>query len=191
MRACLLRRKKMCIDLQMLSSYLDGELKEPYKTQVEEHLSHCATCRNLLHSMENLDKTIQSDSFSEEELNRNKDAIYKKLDNKFFNEKSKVSIFRRKIQMSIPSMIATAAAATFIFVGGFVLFGTNSNQTSDILPSFTVNAESDNVRFVSHKDSLDNYSLEEILQYLDSKGYNVDISIKGLQPLDNTQSSEN
>ena len=93
--------------------------------------------------------------------------------------------------MSIPSMIATAAAATFIFVGGFVLFGTNSNQTSDILPSFTVNAESDNVRFVSNKDSLDNYSLEEILQYLDSKGYNVDISIKGLQPLDNTQSSEN
>ena len=32
----------MCIDSQMLSAYLDGELPEPYRTQVEEHLEHCA-----------------------------------------------------------------------------------------------------------------------------------------------------
>lgn len=179
----------MCIDLQMLSSYLDGELKEPYKTQVEEHLSHCATCRNILSNMKRLDKTILMDSFSDEELNKNKDAIYKKLDNKFFNDKSKIGFFRRKIQMSIPTMIASAAATTFIFVGGFMFFGTKINQTSDILPSFQVNENSENVRFVSNKNSLDSYSLEEILQYLDSKGYNVDISIKGLKPLE-TSSDE-
>ncbi len=68
-----------------------------------------------------------------------------------------------------------------------MLFGTNSSETSDILPSFNVNAESENVRYVSNRESLDNYSLEEILQYLDSKGYNVDISIKGLQPLEVTE----
>lgn len=178
----------MCIDLQMLSAYMDGELAEPYRTQVEEHLLHCATCRNLLHSMERLDKTIEADSFPEEELEKNKGAIFDKLDNKFFREKSKVSIFRRKIQMSIPQMIATAAAVTFIFVGGFVLFGSNAGQTNDILPSFNVNAGAENVRYVSNtSDSLDNYSLEQILQYLDSKGYNVDISIKGLQPLGTTE----
>ena len=177
----------MCIDLQMLSAYLDGELKEPYRTQVEEHLQHCGACRNLLQSMQRMDRTVQSDSFSDEELERNKDAVYRKLDNKLFGEKNRISIFRRKVQMSIPTMIATAAAATFIFVGGFMLFGTNADQTSDILPSFSVNAESENVRLVSNtKESLDNYSLEEILQYLDSKGYNVDISIKGLQPLEVT-----
>lgn len=177
----------MCIDLQMLSAYMDGELAEPYRTQVEEHLLHCATCRNLLHSMERLDKTIQSDSFSGETLERNKDAVFDKLDNKFFREKNRISIFRRKIQMSIPQMIATAAAVTFIFVGGFVLFGSNAGQTSDILPSFNVSASQENVKYVSNTDSLDNYSLEEILQYLDSKGYNVDISIKGLQPLEVTE----
>ncbi len=174
----------MCIDLQMLSAYMDGELAEPYRTQVEEHLLHCATCRNLLHSMEGLDRRIQDDSFSEEELDRNKEAVFEKLDNKFFREKNRISIFRRRIQMSVPAMIATAAAATFIFVGGFVLFGSNAGQTSDILPSFNVNAGAENVRYVSNSDSLDNYSLEEILQYLDSRGYNVDISIKGLQPLE-------
>ncbi len=175
----------MCIDLQMLSAYMDGELKEPYRTQVEEHLLHCATCRNLLQDMEKLDDTIQSDSFSQLELEKNKDVMYRKLDNKLFGEKNKISIFRRKIQMSIPQMIASAAAVTFIFVGGFMLFGHSAPETSEILPSFSVNAESGNVRYVSNTrgGSLDDYSLEEILQYLDNKGYNVDISIKGLQPL--------
>ncbi len=177
----------MCIDLQMLSAYMDGELKEPYKTQVEEHLEHCATCRNILGNMKNLERTIQSDSFPASELERNKDVVYKKLDNKFFSNGNKISFFRRRIQMRVPTMIASAAAATFIFVGAFVLFGTNSSETSDILPSFNVNAESENVRYVSNRESLDNYSLEEILQYLDSKGYNVDISIKGLQPLEVTE----
>lgn len=173
----------MCIDLQMLSAYLDGELKEPYCTQVEEHLLHCATCRSLLKDMERLSDVVKSDSFSTDELNRNKEAIYKKLDNKLFEGKNRISIFRRKIQVNIPTMIASVAAATFIFVGGFALFGNDASQTSDVLTSFNVDANKDNVRLVSNTDSLDNYSLEEILQYLDSKGYNVDISIKGLQPL--------
>ena len=175
----------MCIDLQMLSAYMDGELKEPYRTQVEEHLEHCAACRNLLEGMRALDKKLEKDTFSSDELNRNKDAIFKKLDYKFFTEGRKVSFFRRKIQMSVPAAITAAAAAVFIFVGGFALFGSNTKETNDILPSFAVNAESENVRLVSQgKTSLEDYTLEEILQYLDSKGYQVDISIKGLQPLE-------
>ena len=175
----------MCIDLQMLSAYMDGELKEPYRTQVEEHLEHCAACRNLLEGMRALDKKLEKDTFSPDELNRNKDAIFKKLDSKFFLEGRKVSFFRRKIQMSVPAAITAAAAAVFIFVGGFALFGSNTKETNDILPSFAVNAESENVRLVSQgKTSLEDYTLEEILQYLDSKGYQVDISIKGLQPLE-------
>ena len=84
----------MCIDLQMLSAYMDGELKEPYRTQVEEHLEHCAACRNLLENMKKLDEKIQKDIFSEEELNRNKDAIYKKLDAKCFGDDKQISFFR-------------------------------------------------------------------------------------------------
>ena len=44
----------MCIDSQMLSAYLDGELPEPYRTQVEEHLEHCAACRKHLEDMKAL-----------------------------------------------------------------------------------------------------------------------------------------
>ena len=91
----------MCIDLQMLSAYMDGELKEPYRTQVKEHLEHCAACRNLLENMKKLDEKIQKDRFSEEELNRNKDAIFKKLDAKCFGNGKQISFFRRKICFSI------------------------------------------------------------------------------------------
>ena len=90
----------MCIDLQMLSAYMDGELKEPYRTQVKEHLEHCAACRNLLENMKKLDEKIQKDTFSEEELNRNKDAIFKKLDAKCFGNGKQISFFRRKICFS-------------------------------------------------------------------------------------------
>ena len=71
-----------------------------------------------------------------------------------------------------------------------MFFGTSSEQTEDILPSFSMQADSSNVHFVSDSASLDNFTLEEILQYLDNKGYNVDISIKGLQPLEMPESAD-
>lgn len=176
----------MCIDAQMLSAYLDGELKEPYKTQVEEHLEHCSACKKHLDDFMHLAKRIQLDSISEELLSSKKEAIFDKLDKKYFDGNKKVNFFRRRVEMSLSSMVTAAAAVVFIFIGGFMFFGTNQSQTDDILPSFAVQADSQNVRFVSsgNEASLDDYTLEEILQYLDSKGYQVDISIKGLQPLD-------
>ena len=176
----------MCIDAQMLSAYLDGELNEPYKTQVEEHLEHCNACRKRLDDMISLDQRIKSIGIPSQELSEKKEAVFEKLDKKYFQNNKKVNFFRRRIEMSLSSMVTAAAAVVFIFIGGFMFFGTNQSQTDDILPSFAVQADSQNVRFVSsgNEGTLDDYTLEEILQYLDSKGYQVDISIKGLQPLD-------
>lgn len=176
----------MCIDSQMLSEYLDNELSEPYKTQVEEHLSHCAACRKLLETMSETDSDIKSLSVDESIIDKNKDGLYSLLDKKLFEGGKKVGFFRRKIAVSVPALATSAAAVVFIFIGGYMLFGTSPSQTGDILPSFSVQADSSNVRFVSSEaeGSLDDYTLEEILQYLDSKGYQVDISIKGIQPLE-------
>lgn len=179
----------MCIDVQMLSAYSDNELNEPYKTQVEEHLEHCGACRKLLENIKNLSSTLAKDSYSKEELEKNKDAIFDKLDSKLFKDNKKIGFFRRKLELSVPALITSAAAITFIFVGGFMLFGSNSAQSEDILPSFSVNADGENIRHVSYDEkSLDDYSLEEILKYLDSKGYKVDISLKGLTTLEELDS---
>ena len=176
----------MCIDEQLLSAYLDGSICEPYKTQVQEHLSYCSACRTRLEKFRTLDNKIKSASLTKEQFLEKKDATFSYLENKYFSEnKKKISFFHKKIIMGIPSLVTAAAGLVIVFIGGFVLFGTNSSQTSEIVPSFNVHADSNNLQFVSQKDkSLNSYSLEEILQYLDQKGYDVDISIKGLKPLD-------
>ena len=174
----------MCIDEQLLSSYLDGQLSEPFKSQTEEHLSYCSACRRRLEKLKELSALIESASPSDEELARRKEQTFNLLEKKYFDSGKKISFFRRKIEFSIPAMITSAAAVVVVFIGGFILFGSNSRQTSEILPSYAVQADSANVRFVSSpQQGLDAYSLEEILKYLDSKGYNVDISIKGITPL--------
>ena len=175
----------MCIDDQMLSAYLDGDLKEPYNAQVKEHLSYCQACRERLNDFKRLSEDIKALKVDEGTLLRNKDRIYSRLEEKYFLSDKKKSFMRRKIEMSLPSLITAAAAVVFIFVGGFMFFGSNDVQTEQILPSFSVHADSSNVQFVSQKtSSLEQYSLEEILEYLDSKGYDVDISIRGIEKVD-------
>lgn len=183
MRKLFLRRIEMCIDSQMLSAYLDGEFKEPYKTQVMEHLEHCAACQKHLDAMKRVSERIKSAEYPSGVLMKSKDRIYTLLDNKYFQSGKKVSFIRRRLEVSLPGLITAAAAVVFIFIGGFMFFGSSSAQTEDILPSFAIQADSSNVRFVSDSTGLENYTLEEILKYLDSKGYNVDISIKGLTPI--------
>ena len=180
----------MCIDAQMLSAYLDGELQEPYRTQVEEHLEHCPACRRHLEDMRSLGERIRRSDYPEAMLERRKDEMFGMLDKKYFQNGRKISFVRRRFEVSMPSLVTAAAAVVFIFIGGFMFFGTSEEQTGNILPSFAVQAGSGNVHYVSDEASLDNFTLEEILRYLDEKGYNVDISLKGLQPLDVTPSAE-
>ena len=175
----------MCIDDQLLSAYMDGELQEPFRSQVEEHIGYCQACAERLEEMKRLSSNLKDAAFEREALENHKDKVWEKLDGKFFREDGKKSRFRRKVELSLPGFITAAAAVVFIFVGSFIFFGNNDAQTDELLPSFSVHADAQNVQFVSQKaDSLDNYTLEEILSYLDSKGYEVDISIKGLSPLE-------
>lgn len=177
----------MCIDEQLLSAYLDGEAPEPYKTQVAEHLSYCSACRSRLEKAIALDKTLKGASLDECEIERKKDLTFSFLEKKYFSKDSKkLSFFHRKVVMGIPALVTAAASLVIVFIGGFALFGSNSEQTQEIVPSFNVHADSNNLQYVSQKEakSLDSFSLEEILKYLDQKGYDVDISIKGLKPIE-------
>ena len=180
----------MCIDAQMLSAYLDGELKEPYRTQVEEHLAHCPACRKHIDDMKAVGERMRACDYKDDLLTRKKDDIFSMLDRKYFQDGRKVSFIRRRFEISMPSLVTAAAAVVFIFIGGVMFFGPSAEQTEDILPSFAVQADSSNIRYVSDEATLDNFTLEEILRYLDDKGYNVDISLKGLQPLEPVETAE-
>lgn len=179
----------MCIDEQLLSSYLDGELKEPFRSQTEEHLAYCPACRARLERLMDLDALIWKATPSDEELGIHKDDVLSSIEERLFKDGAKVSVLHRRISLSVSNLLTCAAAVVVVFIGGFILFGSNSRQTSEILPSYSMQADRENVRFVSNdqRSGLDSYSLEEILDYLDDKGYDVDLSIKGLSPIESME----
>ena len=100
----------MCIDDQMLSAYLDGELSEPFCSQVEEHVGYCQACKERLGQLKALSLRIKDAAVPAEQLLGNKDKVFGLLEQKCFSSKRR-NFFRRKIEMGLPSMITAAAAA--------------------------------------------------------------------------------
>lgn len=180
----------MCLDDQILNTYLDGELAEPWKTQVEEHLSYCPACKARFEQLRKLHEVIAGAVLTDEEIAPHQAKVLSFIEHNYLDKHKKVSFFRRKLKVGIPTIITAAAAFVVVFIGAFVLFGTNGQQTAEIIPGMTMTVDSANIMQVRASDNiaasrtLDSYSLEEILKYLDGKGYDVDVRLKGIVPLD-------
>ncbi|MGD8113841.1 MAG: anti-sigma factor family protein, partial [Sphaerochaetaceae bacterium] len=54
----------MCLDDQILNTYLDGELVEPWKTQVEEHLKYCTACSSRFRQLQAVHEMVCSSRLS-------------------------------------------------------------------------------------------------------------------------------
>lgn len=180
----------MCLDDQILNTYLDGELAEPWKTQVEEHLSYCPACKARYEQLQKLHQVIAGAVLTDEEIAPHQAKVLSFIEHNYLDKHKKVSFFRRKLKVGIPTIITAAAAFVVVFIGAFVLFGTSGDQTAEIIPSMAMNVDSANIMQVRASDNitasrtLDSYSLEEILKYLDGRGYDVDVRLKGITPLD-------
>lgn len=177
----------MCLDDALLNSYLDGELQEPWKTQVEEHLSYCSGCKLRYNQLKALVENLEKATVSDEEISIRSDRAIKYFEQNRFNEPIKRSVFRKKLQVNlVPALLTSAAAVVVVFIGSFVLFGSNNKQTSEIMPEVMLPIESNQLEQVSvTKDaSLSDYSLSEIVHYLDSQGYAVKLELKAVNPLE-------
>jgi len=175
----------MCVDDELLNTYLDGELQEPWRTQVEQHLGYCAACRGRLEQLKALDAKMRGASLGDAEIQSREEKVLSYFEKSRFGNR-RVSFFRRKVQVRlVPALLTSAAAFVIVFIGAFVLFGTNSKQTEKILPGVAAPVDSANVRQVSDvkQKTLDDYSLEQIVQYLDSKGYAVKLEVKAVSPI--------
>lgn len=183
----------MCLDDALLNSYIDGELQEPWKTQVEEHLSYCSGCQLRLNQLKQLVDTLQKSTVEEEQIAPRSDRVLKYFEENRFKAPPKKSVFKKKIQVSlVPALLTSAAAVVVVFIGSFVLFGSNSKQTSEIMPEVMLPIDSSKLQQVSveEKSSLSDYSLAEIVKYLDSKGYAVKLEVKSVSPIDNETSTD-
>lgn len=177
----------MCLDDQIITSYLDNELSEPWKAQFEEHISWCPACKQRVEQLQELKRRTQSAVLEDSTIKVSQDRVSKYLEKNILNSKRRT--FKHLVKglpAKKPFWPMLAAAITFCFclivfppqAKNPVLMETVAPLTLD-LENITQVRLSDNYTTSS---TLSNYSLEEILQYLDSSGYDVQVSVKGLAP---------
>ena len=92
----------MCVDDELLSTYLDGELDEPWRTQVAEHLQYCQACRLRLGQLEALHEKLQSVALTEGEMEGSRERVMAFFEaTKFPAVDTKLSFWRRKFELKL------------------------------------------------------------------------------------------
>ncbi len=181
----------MCLDDQILNTYLDGELDEPWKSQVEEHLSYCTGCKIRYNSLKKLRDTVKTAALTQEEIQPHQDRVLAVLEKNYLNKPAKKKFMGKEIKFTVPQFMGVAAAFVIVFAGALSLFG-NRASSSIPLPDVSSPINLENItpvkatESVSSAKTLDDFTLDEILKYLDGKGYSVDIHLKSIQPIEQT-----
>ncbi len=185
----------MCLDDQILNTYLDGELDEPWKSQVEEHLSYCTGCKIRYNSLKKLRDTVKSAALTQEEIQPHQDRVLALLEKNYLNKPAKKKFFGKEIKFTVPQFMGVAAAFVIVFAGALSLFG-NRASSSIPLPDVSSPINLENITPVKATESttasksLDDFTLDDILKYLDGKGYSVDIHLKSIQPIEQPAATE-
>lgn len=175
----------MCLDDQILSSYIDGELSEPWRNQIAEHLEWCESCKSRFDRLNQIHNLTQDAVLEDENIGLSQNRVMKYLNNNVLNKEKHTwlqklhKIVSKKVLLPICS-----AALTFCFC--LIVF-TSPEKINEISPetmspslsieSITQVRSTDNY---TTANALNKYSLEEIIQYLDSEGYDVTVTYKPL-----------
>ena len=124
----------MCLDDQILNTYLDNELTEPWKSQVEEHLSYCPSCRTRYQNLLQVSDAIRPAALTEEEIQPHQDRVLSMIEKNYLSKgKSKKSFLRRTFKVSGPQLIGVAAAFVVVFVGSWAVLGNNGSSDGSIM----------------------------------------------------------
>ncbi len=178
----------MCLDDQILNTYLDGELVEPWKTQVIEHLKYCSACSSRYEQLKAVHSMVSSSRLTDDQVDQSKDKIYTYLENRYLKKEKKIKFLHRDFRVKSSAVIGVAAAFVLMFVGALTLNSPTLAEENLIIPQ-VVDAQDEGMMQVRATENLaasqvlSNLSLEEILSYLDSKGYEVDLKLKSVTVL--------
>ena len=126
-----------CPDRQIISLYLDGELPSPWKEKMGAHLESCPECRRVLDGYKHIGECL--DDANKETVLNAQDRVWEKLtlpehEGNRQTEMQNYRIiygnqkfWRRTITVPLP---AAAAAAVFIIVAMFAIFGLRDGRGS-------------------------------------------------------------
>ncbi len=179
----------MCLDDQILNTYLDGELTEPWRTQVEEHLTYCVACKTRFEQLSSLHTMVSKARLAEDEIAPHEDNVLQFIEKNYMEKKNKVGFFHRDFRIKTPTLLTVAAAFIFVLVGALMINPNPQSPSEELIPRVLLNEEGTVVQVrategLAASQVLENFPLEEILKYLDSRGYEVDLRLKGIVPID-------
>jgi len=100
----------MCLDDQILNTYLDGELAEPWKSQIEEHLTYCKSCKIRAENIKYLRQTIKNAGVSEADIKTRQDRVLAILEKNHLSKNKSKSFLNRQIRFKLSQVIGAAAA---------------------------------------------------------------------------------
>ncbi len=178
----------MCLDDQILNTYLDDELVEPWKTQVEEHLKYCSACNTRYEQLKAVHTMLHSSRLGDDKIDAAGSKILTFMENNYLKKDNKVKFLSRDFHLKTPALLGFAAAFVLIFIGALAIKSPTLNESNVLIPS-VISSDSGSVTQVRATENLgasqilSNLSLEEILAYLDAKGYEVDLKVKSVTPI--------
>ena len=178
----------MHLDDQIISSYLDNEVSSPWKEQLEEHIEWCPACQKQLEEARHLKTVINNAVLPQENIEASQKRVFSYIEKNILKKKKapfKAIIVKpsfKKVFWPVLSAAVTFCFCLIIFNPGqsLNLIQKTPENISLSIESITPIRASDN--YTTGK-SLNDYSLEDIIQYLDKEGYDVSISTKGIKPL--------
>lgn len=177
----------MCLDDQVLTTYIDGELAEPWKTQVEEHLVHCSGCKSRYEQLISLEKDIKEARLQADEFAFQQDRVWQYLENNHLSHENREKFFQKSFSVRSPMVFAAAAALVLIFAANFFIVKGFQNKNVPEIPVIGSEAGAGDILAVRATDSapvaqsLEDLSIEDILKLLDERGFEVDLRLKSLE----------
>lgn len=168
----------MCLEKQLINSYVDKQLKEPYLTQVKQHLESCSACNEIYEKYNKLSLLMHENDLSDLELEESKKRVLEHVDQ---NKGKKSKFIKQQLTINLPMFVTAAAAFVVVFVGAFFFMGNYSTQTLENIPSIELNQNAALVpvsNTIEIKKDLSKFSDKDIIKEMEKRGYKVTLNSK-------------
>jgi negative regulator of sigma E activity len=156
----------MCPEHELLSAFLDGEVDEPWKSEIDKHLAGCPHCRQRISAYQNLSRLLKIDPQPDYRLSMKRLKKLIQSGPGIINIK-KTPFWKKRLQIPVP--VAAAAASLFIILG--TLFSVNLAIPGGL-------AGNNPEETVAEIDTLPADDLETIMKLIENKNTNNEVIIK-------------
>jgi hypothetical protein len=164
----------MCPDRELLSAYVDGEVPNPWRERIVDHLRSCPSCTETAAGFIDLGLKLRAEGRIDEDAVL--ERVRKRLDVEFARHAGR-PVVRKGFRLdpygalsrsvSLPLPVVAAAAVLIVFLAGVTAIGAFRQGSKPVL------AAADMPPMSAQPTSMD-----ALLQYLDSKDAQVTLTIR-------------